>query len=273
MYTRFLPFFALLFTLAACKQDPANTQAATPTLAANTNNLGGKWIALDFCSRAAQYGSVLQAEYNSHRPYAFALVFNPAQLDSVECFDGIKSWKLPIKITQDTVEVQNAHDGKSISLIYDSYSNKHLTMIDATDGRKAHLDQFLKSNVNARDGYEAFSMALNHHLFRGSFSPVAAKGGVQKIVFFPEGVIQGWPEYDRYTVCAGGDCFIMGNEMDIVTLRNSTKEGSEKMFGFQYSAKNDTLSIVNLADATPNEKGGYSTKGTAYRFLRKMPTR
>ncbi len=274
MHIRFLLPFFLLATLFACKQDTSNTnKTVTETLESNPNLLGGNWIALDFCSRAAQYGSVLQAENNAHRPYAFALTFNPAQPDSVLCFNGFEEWKLPAKVTQDTVEVQGASQGKSIFLIYDSQSKKHFTMFDGTSGQKTQTDRFLKSTVNSRNGYEAFATALNHHLFRGSFSPVAAKGADQKIVFFPEGVIRGWPEYDHYSVCTGGDCFVMGNEMDVITLSKTANATPEKMFGFKYSNQNDTLSIFHLADATPGEKGGYAVKRIAYRFLRKMPSK
>ena len=273
MHTRFILSFAFALLLFACKQDATNNTAAVHE-SANLNNLGGQWIALDFCSRAAQYGSVLQAEYNAHRPYAFALVFNPAQPDSVLCFDGVKNWKLPIKITQDTIEMQGAAQGRSIFLMYDSQSKKHLTMFDGASSNKTQTDRFLKSTVvDSRNGYEAFTRALYHHLFQGSFSLLAAKSASSKIVFLPEGVIQGWPDYDRYSVCTGGECLVMGNELDIMTLRNSKKEGAEKMFGFKYSNQNDTLSISNLADATPNEKGGYAVKGVAYRFLRKLPNK
>ncbi len=273
MYTRFLLPFALLLSLVACKHDPNANTTAPPTLAANTNSLGGPWIAIDFCARVAQYGSILQAEASAHRPFALALVFNPAKLDSVHCYNGMEDWTLPIKITEDTVELIGAKQGKSIFLIYDSQSNKYFTMFDGVSGQKTQIDKFLKSSVSSLDGHLAFTMAVNNHLFKGVFSPITAKGATQKVDFSPEGNIQGWPEYDHYSVCIGGDCFFMGNEMDIITLKNSKKEGSEKSFGFKYSGQNDTLSIMNIADSTPNEKGGYKTTGLAYRFLRKTITK
>jgi len=273
MRIRFLLSLALLATFFACKPDPNANKLAADTLSSNPTRLDGNWVALDFCSRAGQYGSVLQAESNTHRPYAFALSFSPDQPDSVQCYNGFETWKLPIKITQDTVEIQGASQGKSIFLIYDGQTNKNFTMFNGTSGQGTEMDKFLKSSVSNRNGYEAFTMALNHHLFRGAFSPIAAKGATSKVALYPEGVIKGWPEYDHYEVCTGGDCFVMGPELDIITLRNSTKAGSEKMFGFKYSAKNDTLSIMNIVDTNPNERGGYVNKGLAYRFLRKMPAK
>ena len=264
MYTRFLAALTLLIALSSCKHD---TTSATGLLPANANNLAGQWIAMDFCARANQYGSVLQAETNAHRPYALAIDFNPAQPDSATCYSGSETWKLPVKITQDTIELKSASQGKSIFLVYDSQGDQNITMFDNTSG-SGKMDKFVKSKANARDGYMAFITALNHNLFSGTFTPLM-KGPGEKVTFTPGGFIQGWKEFDRYQVCTGGDCFVMGNEMDIVRLSHSKQEGSGQVFGFKYSGQNDTLSLLNLADATPNEKGGYSVKGTAFKFLRK----
>ncbi len=267
MYTRFLLALTCLTALfSSCKQDAGNS--ATGNLPANPNNLGGQWIAMDFCARANQYGSVLQAENNAHRPYALAIEFIPAQPDSAICYDGSKTWKLPVKITQDTIELQNAAPGKSVFLVYDSQGEQTITMFDNTSGQGGKMDKFIKSKAGARDGYMAFITALNHNLFSGTFA-LLTKGSGEKVMFTPGGYIQGWKEFDRYQVCTGGDCFLMGNEMDIVRLSHSKQEGSAKIYGFQYSAKNDTLSLLNLVDATPNAVGGYSVQGAAFKFLRK----
>jgi len=268
MYTRFLVALTLLTAFFSCKND-TNSAAATGNQSANANNLAGQWIAIDFCSRANQYGSVLQAETYGHKPYAYAFDFNPTQPDSVICYNGAESWKLPVKINQDTLELPGAVQGKSIFLVYDSQGEKNLIMFDNTGG-SAQMDKFIKSKVGSPNAYEAFLVALKHALFSGSFS-LPAKGAADKIVFAPSGNIQGWKDYDRYTVCAGGDCFVMGNEMDIMRLFNSKNENSERMVGFKYSAQNDTLSLLNLVDATPGEKGGYAVKNVAYTFLHKLP--
>ena len=266
MHNRFLVAFALSMACIACKHD---STSATGAQSANPNNLSGQWIAMDFCARAAQYGSVLQAENNAHRPYAFAVVFNPAQPDSALCYNASKSWKLAVKINQDTVELQNAAPGKSIFLVYDSQGDKNMTMFDGTGASGSQMDKFIKSNANAKDGYLAFVTALNHNLFSGTFSSLT-KEPAEKVMFTPGGFIQGWKQFDRYQVCTGGDCWVMGNEMDVLKLSHSKQEGSGQIFGFKYSAQNDTLSLVSLVDNTPNEKGGYVVKGMAYKFLRKQ---
>lgn len=268
MHTRFLLAFLLPLAFLACKQDPTANNAA-PAPSANADMLGGQWIAIDFCARSGQFGSVLQAESNSHRPYALALVFNPAEPDSVQCFNGPDSWKMPVQIRKDTVELPGVK-GKSIFLVYDSQGEKSLIMFDGISGKSTQMDKFIKSKANAQDGYRAFMTALNHNLFNGTFSPLAAKGVGEKVKFTPGGLIQGWKEFDRYEICISSDCWVMGNEMDMVTLYNSKKKDAGQAFGFKYSNQNDTLSFLQLADATPNEKGGYAVKGTAYKMLRKQ---
>ncbi len=95
------------------------------------------------------------------------------------------------------------------------------------------------------------------------------KGGKSNIQFTPGGFIMNWEPFDRYEVCTNGDCFMAGNEIDVMTVSKSTVENSEKYYGFRYSALNDTLTLYNLATTNPDEKGTYQPKGIAYQFFRK----
>jgi len=229
--------------------------------------LGGQWIAMDFCSRANQYGSVLGAMNYAHLPYCFAFVVDPERPDSVTCYNGFEEFKLAAKYKADTLELVNARPGKSLFLIYDSKGDRSITMFDATTG-DTQMDQFVKSKANARDGYTAFLAALNHQVFGGTLTPIG-KGASGQVMFTPGGIIQGMKEYDRYEVCTAGDCFVSGDKMDVITFINRRKEGSAKMFGFKYNAQNDTLTFYNLVNKNPNEKGAYAVGSVAYKFLRK----
>lgn len=270
MHKLLFSILLLAVSFAACKHDTKTTEANAATLTANPDLLGGNWIAMDFCSRANQYGSVLQAMNNAHLPYAFAITFNPGQPDSVTCFNGFESWNLPVKYNADTLELAGARQGKSIFLVYDSQQEKDLTMFDATTGR-VQMDKFIKSrSEEAKDGYAAFLTALNHNVLGGLFTPMG-KGATGDVQFTPGGFIQGLRDYDRYELCTSGDCFVAGQEVDVVTFFNSKVENSNKFMGYRFSAQNDTLTIFNLLNTKPDEKGAYKINGVAYKFLRKKP--
>jgi len=90
----------------ACQQDGGGAQQPQQRASQAeemVNLLGGDWIPLDFCARAGQYGSVLGAMNNAHRPYAYALSFDPEEPDSARCFDGEKSWTCAISVVADTI--------------------------------------------------------------------------------------------------------------------------------------------------------------------------
>jgi hypothetical protein len=258
-----IPVFTLLLS---CKNDPksanaADVQHASPAI------LQGHWIAMDFCSRAKQYGSVLAALNNSHAPYAFALSFKEDQPDSVTCYNGFEMWKSGVKFNVDTLEMKEARPGKSIFMVYDPKS-KDLTMFDPTNEGSAQMDRFIKSKAESPNGYKAFTTALNHSLFEGYFFPIGKK--VEKAVqFSPDGNIADFADYDRYLPCTGGDCFLLGDQMDVITLAVNKDKESKKMFGFKYSANGDTLSFYQLIPSA-TEKSAQVGK-VAYRFLKKMP--
>lgn len=205
---------------------------------------------------------------NAHLPYAYAFSFDPNKPDSVTCFNGMEEWALPVKFKDDTLELVGATANKSVFLVYHSGSTKEISMYDGTKG-PVRLDRFIKSNANARDGYTAFAAALNHNLFSGSFSRASKGLGKENIVFSPGGFILNWDQYNRYQVCTNGDCFVMGNDMDVITLSNSKKENSTMMYGFKYSAANDTLTLYNLINTNPDEKGAYKLGKPAFTLLRK----
>jgi hypothetical protein len=248
----------------SCQSDPKTNTAGTP--AANTqpliNALAGQWIDIDFCSRCNQYGSVLEAQKNSHKPYAYAYAFDVNKPDSVMCFDSEKSWSLATSHNGDTLELKNANDGKSIFMIYNSAGEKDITVFDATTDM-VKMDRYIKSKAGAKDGNGAFATALNHHLFNGIMVPSGSKDTIQ---FTSGGAILKWGPYDRFRVCAGGACFLAGPGADMITLYQSKKEGSEKTFAYKYNARADTLYLYQV---TPVEGAPAKVGGVVHRFWRR----
>jgi hypothetical protein len=257
---------AMICLWAACKQDAKNAAADSATT--NAEQLAGHWYAMEFCQRASQYGSVLGAMNNGHLPYAYALTFNPAFPDSVTCSNGVNTWSLAVKYDQDTIELVQANKGKSIFLVYDSKSaERNITMFNSTGGR-TEMDQFTKSKTSLQNGYAAFEMALNHNVIGEAYTPLNKTGVAAKVMFQPNGKVAGINGFDRYRLCTAGDCFVGGDAFDVLLLSNAQTEGSEKMFGFNMGNTNDTLTIYNLNNPNPAEKGSRSTAGIAYRLLK-----
>lgn len=258
-------FIAL--SLLACKQDPSRPEAVpgtsgTATAQKNPDQLIGQWIDLDFCARANQYGSVLETQKFSHKPYAYAYEFKADVRDSVYCGDSERIWALPIAIKDDTIEIKDARDGKSIFMVFNSGGERDISTFDATSG-SVKMDRYIRSNAGARDANVAFSAALNHHIFNGILLPDNSR---DTVLFTPGGYIQRWAPYDRYVVCAGGPCFVASNNADIITMYNTKKPGSEQKFAFRFNQQRDSLYLHNLNIPAQGEA---TVGGVAYRFRRK----
>ncbi len=71
-----LLFGALTLLFIACKPDSKSAGDQSGLHNDTRTMLAGHWIAMDFCSRVNQYGSVLDAMTNSHIPYAFGITFD-----------------------------------------------------------------------------------------------------------------------------------------------------------------------------------------------------
>lgn len=268
--TLFFAGLAVLF-FAACKQDSkkSGTAGEEESQHASPKQLDGFWIALDFCSRANQYGSVLQAMNNGHVPYAYTITFDAANPDSASCYNGFETWSLAVKYNVDTIELVGARQGKSVFLVYDSQAqgDKSITMFDVTSGT-AQMDKFIKSKAGTRNAQSAFEVAINHNVLGGLYAS-KTKGVTGDVQFTPSGSITNFKDYDHFELCLAGDCFVTGDLIDVVTLSKSSVENSGKMFGYRFDAQNGTLSFYNLINKNPEEKGAYIVGNEVYKFERK----
>ena len=253
----------LLLTLAACKNDSKSNNSNAEQTSATT--LAGFWVPIDFCARAGKEGSVLKAMNNYNKPYSYALGFDSANPDSVSCFNGFEKWKMPVIYRKDTLEIPNVNGNLSIYLIYDPETNKDLTMFNGVHGR-TEINRYTLSRTQSMNGYEAFLTALNNSMMGGNFQS-AGKGGEQ-VRFTPDGTVKGLKDYDKYELCTGGDCVVM-QDLDVITMKDSKKPGSDQMFGYRFSAKKDSLLIYNLINQNPQEKGNYAVGTVAHTLVKK----
>lgn len=260
-------FFAfgafILIALSACKQDGKSN--GNPLDETNASTLSGYWVSVDFCSRAGKAGSILKTINGRNKPYAYALTFDGGNPDSVTCYNGFETWKMHVTYRKDTLEIKNAKGDRSIYLVYDPATNKDLTLFDGTSG-STQIDRFTLSKAKVKNGYSAFRTAINSSMMAGNFESTGKGAG--PVRFGAEGNMTGYKDYDRYELCAGGDCFVL-KDMDVISLRNSKKEDAEQMFGFRFSSKKDSLFLYNLINQNPEEKGAYVTGDIAQTFLRK----
>ncbi len=259
-------FFALgvfiLIALSACKNDRKGS--GNPLDQTNASTLSGFWIPIDFCTRAGKEGSVLKAMNTGNKPYAYALAFDGGNPDSVTCYNGFEKWRMKVDYRDDTLEIKKAHGDLSIYLVYDPKDNKDLLMFDGTNG-STELNRFILSKANVLNGYQAFLAALNKNIMNGSFRPIGK--GAEEVRFGPEGTVKGLKDHDHYELCTGGDCMVM-SDLDVITLSNTKKTGSEQMLGYRFSAKKDTLVFYNLINQNPAEKGSYAVGTIAQTYLK-----
>jgi len=268
MPVRFTLIFFACCLLSACKQDTKSATGARIVTPVNDRYtpLYGNWIAIDFCSYANQYGSILTAMNNTHLPYAYAFTFTDSNRDSITCYSGAETWKLPIRFEADTlVEVLNARNGKSVFLSYNPSGNQDMTLFDGTLAR-ASTNRLIKATGYEKTGYQAFQTALNHQLMGGKFASVGKSSGT--VEFLPTGQITGLEGYDRYELCTGGDCFIAAQETDVILLSDSKTTAPAQYLGFKFDPNGTALTLSELIATNPAEKGTAKVGKVLYRLKR-----
>jgi hypothetical protein len=271
MYPRIMIMVAVfLATATACKQDNKTTTPSGAKIITPVNDrytpLYGNWIAIDFCSYARQYGSVLMAMNNTHVPYAYAFTFTDSDRDSILCSTATESWKRPIRFQADTlIEVLDARNGKSVFLSYSPTGNKDMTLYDSSLP-KTSVSRYIRSAESSKSGYASFLTALQNQLMVGKYRSTGKSAGT--VEFFPNGEVTGLEGYDRYAICTGGDCFIAGQDSDVISLSNSKTKDAARYFGFKFEPNRTALSIYELVQSNPNEKGTAKPGKMLYKLAR-----
>jgi hypothetical protein len=149
--------------------------------------------------------------------------------------------------------------------VYDPAA-KELTLYDATVS-PAQTDRFIKSGGTPANGYQAFASSLNHHVFQGNWQIIKGKNPGRMVQFSPSGSVKNLDNFNAYALCTVGDCFVLGDAMDVVTMANTQNIDTKKMFGYRFSRANDTLSIYNLNIPDPKQAG--QVGALAFQLLRK----
>lgn len=255
-------FFSLVFVVSlftACKSDPKNN--TNKNNSSTVQSLAGAWISEDFLGFAMKYRSVIEARNNGRAPFAYALTFDILRPNQVICHNGFETIPLNINIVSDTIEMKNAVQGKSIFLVYESQSSKKLAMYDASKG-SVEISYFIKAPASADAiAYQAFLAKLNKAIIAGNYK--LAKGKNQVPVSFNEdGSIAGL-EYNKYELCTNGDCFVTGTAIDVVSLYKEN-DTNPVFFGYRVSPGKETVTLYELKNEKPEEKGAYTVGAPVY---------
>ncbi len=253
--------------LIACKNDNTSKDSSNPGVSpvakASPSGLAGFWINSGFITRARKEGSILKPINSDHLPYAYMLFFDAKAPGKVSISNGAEAKELDVVYNRDTIEMKNAVDNKSIFLVYNSEAGgTSITMFDGTGNGPTRMDEFVKSRSEEKDGNLIFANALNYNLFGKKFY-----NGKQQVIFDPKGLLSGLDEWTGYQVCLRGPCFKLGPQMDIVNLSNKNK-GIQELFGWEYSANQDTLTLYKLKPASDPDSV-YTVIKKAYTLLNK----
>lgn len=92
-----------------------------------------------------------------------------------------------------------------------------------------------------------------------------SKGTVQ---FLSTGEVTGLEGYDRFEVCTGGDCFVAGQESDVLILSNSKTKDAPKYAGFKFTPNRTALTLYELTPGSSDQKGTAQKGAVLYTFTR-----
>jgi hypothetical protein len=269
-----LPLLALFFAAAITSCEDTNTtnprwyvpedKNQQETTAIDSAGLWGHWVCKDFVDLVGARRSV---RFVHTRPLFIEIVFSPDYGDSALLITAYEDFFAPWeKNNANDILIKNVMPGKDIVLSPQKGTNS-LMLTDTLDKRgtqQIHNWTFEKAAENdiINDGNFSTAIAsqINHTIFEGDF--LQAQGNGIPITFARNGTISGWPMYNKYKICLGGDCFrLTGPAVDIVKFIGSR---DIDYFAFNTNAAADSLFLYKLIDGKPDKSYSYKTEELTY---------
>jgi hypothetical protein len=222
------------------------------------------WVKND--SQIALKGTFLNESYLAHASdtllsaipfYCTELVFD--RPDSVLVRNGVEEYPLKYEIKQDTCFVKNAyqHQGTLKDLVLILSSDTSFVALEQEFTGQIQPASFRKTSV-----FKGFEYGLNNATVAGKYAIVDAATQKQLVVTFTaDGRIEGFPAYQKFSVCYSGDCVSEPLEAsNVIMLENAQKEVEFAVWRFDKSTKR--LIISKLAEPQPDIKGERAIQST-----------
>lgn len=248
--------FFLCFALVACKNDKKRKETLS-----FLKKIEGNWICHDYLAQIEKNKSV----FNLRPPRFNELVIKASFNDTIYALNAFEISQQKVELKDSILNLTSVDRSTAqITIIQDS---ANVTAIQFRDSTGTWL--FNKANptqTRSLNGFsEGFMFAVNKILFEGNYQLLDnANKPLRKVHFSSNGTVDGLVEFDRYSVCLGGDCTkIPEGKLDIIYL---TSEARGYFHGWQFKA--DTLYIYSLGSANTAENNSYKPFGVKYKLLK-----
>lgn len=267
-----------MMVLSACEQDGKaerwyipDEKVSKDMAAGDTFILWGNWVCKDFIELATAKQSVWWVK---NRPMFYEIVFKPEYGDSALLITGYEDFFVKwTKGADNEYLLKNILPDRDIVLQVPK-GMKDLQLTDTL--RKQGKEQIhnwtygrAPEEYMINNGRYTTAMAgyINNALIKGDYLPAGGGSGIP-VTFEANGIINGWPLYERYRICMGGDCYrLTRNPFDVVQLIGSQKTD---YYGMVSTANGDSLYLYRL-ESEGKEGGDYSYKPQEPLAFKKLP--
>lgn len=264
-----LTTFLCLGLIVSCEENANNQQSRwyppeeeleKNAVDAPAQTLWGHWVCSNYVDLVKARRTV--RSINS-RPMFLEVVFKPEFDDSVLLITGYTNFFAAYeRVGKDSIIIKNIKAGDNL-VLHAAENMTRLELLDSSQNNsetKVYAWSFTKmpKNTVAKGGKKPTTLytRINEGILSGTY----LNGDKGKVTFYNTGQISGWEGINNYSICTGGDCFLLTRSpLDIITLNG------DKHYAF-WIKSNDSLYLYNLEKKSSKPPYNYQPEGIAYAF-------
>ncbi len=194
-------------------------------------------------------------------PY-YAMELDFSKTDSVQIRNGIEKYSLPFVATDNDCEFRIVGATQFGDMIFSVTGDSTLTLQDSVWTKVTAASIFkLAETANRADwDYENY---INECIMAGTYTMDKKVGGPARVIFLPNGQVEGLENYLAYDLCIAGDC-LEETEPAALTIDFTTRKGERETFAVKMPDGHKLIQFYSIGAAIPDQKGGRSIGALAF---------
>ena len=194
-------------------------------------------------------------------PY-YAMELDFSKPDSVQIRNGIEKYSLPYVATGNDCEFRIVGATQFGDMVFSVIEDSTLMLRDSAWTKVASTSNFrlAKTANRAEWDYENY---LNECIMAGTYTMDKKGGAPARVIFLPNGQVEGLNNYLSYELCIAGDC-LEETEPASLTIDFTTRKGEKETFVVKMPDGHKLIQFFSIGAPIPDQKGGRSIGALAF---------
>ncbi len=192
----------------------------------------------------------------------YALELDFSKTDSVQIRNGILKQSLPFVATGNDCEFRIVGATQFGDMVFSVAGDSILTLLDSAWTKVGSASTFRLAQTTNRANWD-YENYLNECILAGTYTMDKKGGAPARVIFLPNGQVEGLENYLSFKLCIAGDC-LEETDPAAFTIDFTTRKGERETFVVRMTDGHKLIQFYSIGAPIPDQKGGRSIGTLAF---------